>query len=63
MVAAYVGGREPLHPAAQIAGLVRPENQVEVIGHQAVTEKPSPGPLLGLLDDLFHRLVVARFVK
>ena len=40
MVAADVGRREPLHPAAEVAVFSRPEDQVEVIGQQAVGQQP-----------------------
>jgi hypothetical protein len=30
-----MGGQQPVHPAAEIPIVMRPESQVEVVGHQA----------------------------
>lgn len=40
MVPADVGSHEPLHPPAQVAIFVRPQNQVKVIRHKAVAAEP-----------------------
>lgn len=47
VVAAHMGGQEPLHPAAEIAVVVRPKHKMEVIGHQAVAQETHGESLAG----------------
>ena len=55
MVTADVARREPLHPVAEIAVFSRPEDEVEVIGQQAIGQQPhvaGVGFLAKKLDEL-----------
>ena len=63
MVTADVARREPLHPVAEIAVFSRPEDQVEVIGQQAIGQQPHLAGF-GFLVKKFHELgIVAGLVE
>src|SRR5438876_7694605 len=61
MVTAHMGGHQPLHPAAQVAVLVWPDHQMEMVGHQTkanyahrltqtrVADQPQKGLVIGIL--------------
>ena len=38
MVATHMGIRQPMHPAAKVAFLMRPQHEMEVVGHQTPRE-------------------------
>jgi hypothetical protein len=62
VIAADVGVHQPGHPGAQVAVADRPEDQVEMVGHQAVGQdahRPSPA---GFLDQPGEGGVVGRLV-
>ncbi len=66
MVAPHVAGQEPLHPAAQVAALARPQHQVKMIGHQRVADdahRDVLDPFAGLDHQLQKGGVVVVFVK
>ena len=63
MVAADMGGEQPLHPAAQVAVAARPEHEVEMVGHQHVAQDSQRQPLVGLRHQFEEGGVVAIFVK
>jgi hypothetical protein len=50
--------RQQAQEFAQVAVLPRPEHQMPMVGHQAVTHEAHGQPLMGALDDAFHRLVI-----
>jgi hypothetical protein len=58
-----VGHGEPTHGFRQLAVGPRPEQQVPVIGHDAVAQQTRPGALDGLLQDALERLVVGRAIE
>lgn len=45
VIAADMGGHQPLHEHAEVAVLIRPQQQMEVIGHQAVAKHGHGDPL------------------
>src|SRR5580704_17398267 len=47
VITADMRRQRPLHPAAQVAVVVRPKHQVEVIGHEAERQDPHGKPLAG----------------
>ena len=57
-VAAHVRGHQPMHPAADIAVLARPEREVEMIGHQAVGEDAHRSANARLRHQVEERVVV-----
>jgi hypothetical protein len=48
LVTADIGSEHPVHPAAQVAVAQRPERQMEMIGHQAVSQDPHRMPQIRL---------------
>jgi hypothetical protein len=62
-IAAGMSGEQPVHPAAQVAIVNRPESQMKVIGHDTVGEQPDrvTKPCFGDQGD--KGLVVLRLVK
>ena len=52
--------QEPLHPARQVAVAVRPQDQVEMIGHQAIAKDPNRESALGQGDHLGERREVVK---
>jgi hypothetical protein len=63
MIAADVRRQEPLHPAAQIAILPGPDDQMEMVGHEAVCEHPHPVSREAGLEQIGEGGVVPRLVK
>ena len=58
MIAADVGILHPVHPAAEVAIVVRPNGQVKMVGHQAIGENPHRDFNAGMAHRLEKRLVV-----
>ena len=63
VIAAYVRRHQPLHPAAQIAVFIRPQQQMKVIGHQTVADQPHRDPLMSLDRKINKGEEVSRFVE
>jgi hypothetical protein len=63
LLAPDMGCQEPVHPAAQVPVLGRPEGQVEMIGHQTIGQHPHGIPEGGLGNDLNERVAIAIPVK
>ena len=63
MISSGVGGQEPLHPASQVAIRMRPEHDVEVIGHQAVAEEVDRYPPSGIGHGLDEGVIIRRLVE
>jgi hypothetical protein len=49
-VTVHVSCQQPLHPRTQVAIAIRPQHQVEVVGHQAKAHEPHRQPGAGLLQ-------------
>ncbi len=47
-----MGGHQPLHPAREVTVAMRAEDQVEVVGHEAVGEQSHGQPDRGFADGL-----------
>ena len=62
-VAADMGGQQPMHPAAEVAVVMRPQRQVEVIGHQAVGEDAQGVTQARLGHHPQERLMVLLFME
>jgi hypothetical protein len=62
-VAPDVGGQEPMHPPPEVAVIVWPEHQMEVITQQAIGREPHGQSDLGLADGLEEGEVVALLVE
>ena len=63
VVAADVRREQPLHPAGQIAILARPEDQVKMIRHQAISEQPHRHDIVGGGEEADECLIIGRLVK
>ncbi len=59
MISAHRPGEQPVHPRAQIAILVRPDDQMKVVGHEAPTEHAHGDLDAGVADGFHERLIVA----
>jgi len=63
VITTHMGRQQPLHPTAEIAVVVRPKDQMEMVGHQAITEQPHRQSL-GCLDEQLNESGVVRvFMK
>jgi hypothetical protein len=62
-VAADVGGQQPLHPAGEVAIVARPEDKVEVVGHEAVAADPHGQSLAGQWEQIDECLEVGVIVE
>lgn len=58
-----VGHGEPAHEVGELAVLARPEDEVEVVGHEHVGTDPHALTLAGLGEDLFEGAVIGVVVK
>ena len=63
VVAADVGGHQPLHPPAQVAAFDRSGDQMEVVGHQAIAEEANRHLAGGVTQGTEEGVVVAGFVE
>ena len=63
MIPPRMGHEQPLHPAPQVAVSMRPDHQMEVIGHQAIAQNVHGEPGMGLTDRLDEGVIIARFMK
>src|SRR5271157_1978360 len=63
LVTPDMGCQEPVHPAAQVPILGRPEGQVEMIGHQTIGQHPHGIPEGCLGNDFNERVVIPILVK
>jgi hypothetical protein len=64
MVAPHMRGEQPHHVIAEFAVLLRPQYEVEMIGHQAITEQPhSRRALASLPQELDEGGEIAAFMK
>ena len=63
MVAPRMGRKQPLHPTAEITIVMGPQEEMEMVRHQAVTEQINGYALASLGHRLDKSLVVGRFVK
>jgi hypothetical protein len=63
VVAPRVRGQQPLHPAAQVPTLVRPQHQVKVIRQDAIPKHIHRQAVPGVDDALDKRVVITWFVK
>lgn len=59
MVTADMGSQQPLHPAAEVTIGMRPDGQMEVIGHQAIGEDPQRKPFICLCKQPEKGLIVS----
>ncbi len=55
--------RQPAHILRQFSILARPQNKVPMVRHEAVCQQTGAGPLLGLKQHLFERLVISFFAE
>ena len=58
-----MGERKPTHEAREVVVGAGPDDQVEVIGHDAVGEEPNGDSLVGLGQDVYEGVVVASVLK
>jgi hypothetical protein len=58
-----VSHKQPLHPTAQVPVALRADNQVEVVGHQAVPEDIQREPGARIADGLDKGVIVSGLVK
>src|SRR5208337_4868110 len=58
-----VGQSQPANESRELSVLPRPDNQVPVIGHDAVGQQPCSRAIDGLFQDPLKRLVVLVFLK
>ena len=63
MITPDMGRLNPLHPAAHVAVISGPEDQMKVVGHQAIGEDPHGAAILGCVKQLDKRVEVGRFVE
>src|SRR5262249_16113752 len=63
VVAANVGGQQPLHPGAEVAVVVGPEGEMEVVGHQAIAQEAQRQPFAGLAEELDEGPLIAVLVE
>jgi hypothetical protein len=63
MVAADMGRQQPLHPLAQVAVVMGPQDQVEMIRHPTIAEYAHRQALAGVADQLDKRPIVAVLVE
>jgi hypothetical protein len=63
VVATDVGGEQPAHVRAQIPVLLRPEDQMEMVGHKAIGHERHGGTFAGFVEKLEEGGVVAVFAK
>lgn len=47
--------RQPLHESPQVAVILRPQNKMPMIGHQAITSNPHRSLFQSVSDDAFKR--------
>jgi hypothetical protein len=59
VVAAHMRVEEPVHPMAEVAVVVRPQDQMKVVGHQTSSEYTDGHLDAGMAHGLDKRLVVA----
>jgi hypothetical protein len=62
-VAADVGGQEPVHPPAQVPVGVRPDGQMEMVGHKAVGQDAHGDAERGFGHHVEEGVVVLGLVK
>ena len=63
MIPTYMRGQQPLHPATQVAIAVRPEQQMKMIGHQAITDQSHRNLFVSLLHQSDKGSEVFIFMK
>jgi hypothetical protein len=63
MVPADVARREPLHPVAEVAVFSRPEDEVEMVGHEAIGQQPHVASFGFLVEKLHEVGIVAGVVE
>ena len=56
-------GQQPVHPAAEIAIVIGPQGQMEMIGHQAISQHAHRRALAGLGQEGDEGLVVTVVMK
>ena len=54
---------QPVQEVGQVAVVVRPEDEMEVVGHEAIGQQPHGPCILGLSEDAFKGGVVGVFVE
>jgi hypothetical protein len=54
---------QPSHPGAEVAIAERPEDQVKVIGHQAISQDPHGSKPASLIDQIDKRIVIGIFME
>ncbi len=62
-VAVHVGGQQPLHPGTQVVVAAGPEDEVEVVGHQAKADQPHRDAGAGLAEEADEAVVVVGVVE
>jgi hypothetical protein len=63
VVATDVGGEQPAHVRAQIPVLLGPQDQMEMVGHQAIGHERHGGTFAGFMEKMEEGGVVAVFAK
>ena len=63
LVSANMGREQPVNPSAEVPVLPRPEDQMEVVGHQAIGQDPHGMPKCRLSDHLKERVKVSILVE
>ena len=62
-IAVHLGRQQPLHPAAQVSIVVRPEYQVEMIGHQAIADQAHQHAGVRLAQKMDESVIVVGVVE
>ena len=63
MISSRMGCQEPLQPTPQVAITVRPEHEMEMVRHQAITEEIDRNPTLGVVHRRHKGVEVRRLVE
>ena len=62
-VAGNVRSKQPVHEAAKVAVLARPEAEMKVVGHQAVSQDAHLNAGAGLVKELHESVVIIGGMK
>ena len=63
VVTAAVGGQQPMDPGGQVVRVGGPEDEVEMVGHEAITKNPHGDMGVGLAEKVAKGGVVVRAVE
>ena len=63
MITADMGGKQPAHVIAQVAVAARPEDEMEVVGHEAIGQEADRDAFAGLAEQLEEGSEIAVLVE